>query len=186
MKSILKKTLINKSFLAASLVVLLPVSVMAEETSGGTVNFTGSVVTSACAIASKSANMDVELGQVRAATLANPGSEASTSKSFSIVLEDCDTSVSKAVAVTFSGTPDADDAGSLAVGYNGGTGSAQNVAIRLYDEQGTVVKLDEAAGAVSLRNGENTLNFSAKYYSPKGSATAGDASAVATYTLTYS
>jgi type 1 fimbria pilin len=90
------------------------------------------------------------------------------------------------VAVTFSGTPDANDATSLAAGSNGGTGSAQNVAIRLYDEQGTVVKLGEPAGAVTLRDGENTLNFSAKYYSPKGTATAGDASAVATYTMTYS
>lgn len=38
----------------------------------------------------------------------------------------------------------------------------------------------------SLRAGANTLNFSAKYYSPLGNATAGDASAVATYTVTYS
>ncbi len=37
-----------------------------------------------------------------------------------------------------------------------------------------------------LRAGANTLNFSAKYYSPLGNATAGDASAVATYTVTYS
>lgn len=186
MKNIFKKAVMSKSLMAVSLAALLPASAMAAETNGGTVNFTGSVVTSACAIGSNSTNMDVELGQVRTATLATAGSEASTSKDFSIVLEDCDTTVSQAVAVTFSGTPDANDPSSLAVGDNGGTGSAQNVAIRLYDEQGTVVKLGEATSAVSLRNGENTLNFSAKYFSPKGSATAGDASAVSTYTLTYS
>lgn len=75
---------------------------------------------------------------------------------------------------------------SLAVGSNGSSASAQNVAIRLYDEQGNVVRLGEAAAPVVLRSGSNTLNFSAKYYSPQGNATAGDASAVATYTVTYS
>ncbi|MDM6742542.1 fimbrial protein, partial [Escherichia coli] len=62
----------------------------------------------------------------------------------------------------------------------------QHVAIRLYDEQGSVVRLGEPAAAIPLRAGANTLNFSAKYYSPLGNATAGDASAVATYTVTYS
>lgn len=71
-------------------------------------------------------------------------------------------------------------------GQNGSANSAQNVAIRLYDEQGNVVNLGEPAAAIPLRKGANTLNFSAKYYSPKGGATAGDASAVATYTVTYS
>jgi type 1 fimbria pilin len=48
------------------------------------------------------------------------------------------------------------------------------------------VRLGESAAPVELRSGSNTLNFSAKYYSPQGNATAGDASAVATYTVTYS
>ncbi|WP_435890800.1 fimbrial protein, partial [Escherichia coli] len=52
--------------------------------------------------------------------------------------------------------------------------------------QGNVVRLGEPAAAIPLRAGANTLNFSAKYYSPLGNATAGDASAVATYTVTYS
>ena len=90
------------------------------------------------------------------------------------------------VRITFTGTPDTSDVNSLSVGANGSANSAQNVAIRLYDEQGNVVKLGEPASAIPLRKGANTLNFSAKYYSPKGGATAGDASAVATYTVTYS
>jgi type 1 fimbria pilin len=43
------------------------------------------------------------------------------------------------VAVTFTGTPDTSDVNSLSVGANGSANSAQNVAIRLYDEQGNVV-----------------------------------------------
>ena len=188
----------NKTLLAIAIAALLPAgSALAAGTSGGTVNFNGKVVTSACAISAGSANIDVDMGEVRTATLASAGSEASTAKAFAITLEDCeiaDTSASTdenpiaatTVAVTFTGTPDTSDVNSLSVGANGSANSAQNVAIRLYDEQGNVVKLGEPASAIPLRKGANTLNFSAKYYSPKGGATAGDASAVATYTVTYS
>jgi len=188
----------TKTLLAVLVAALLPAgSALAATTSGGTVNFNGSVVTSACAISAGSANIDVDMGEVRAATLSAAGSEASTAKAFSIMLEECeiaDTSGSTeenpiaatTVSVTFSGTPDSADASSLAAGANGGSASAQNVAIRLYDEQGNVVPLGEPAAAIVLRTGANTLNFSAKYYSPQGNATAGDASAIATYTVTYS
>lgn len=188
----------NKTLLAIAIAALLPAgTALAAGTSGGTVNFSGKVVTSACAISAGSANIDVDMGEVRTATLATAGSEASTAKAFAIILEDCeiaDTSASTdenpiaatTVAVTFTGTPDTSDVNSLSVGANGSANSAQNVAIHLYDEQGNVVKLGEPASAIPLRKGANTLNFSAKYYSPKGGATAGDASAVATYTVTYS
>lgn len=188
----------NKTLLAIAIAALLPAgTALAAGTSGGTVNFSGKVVTSACAISAGSANIDIDMGEVRTATLATAGSEASTAKAFAITLEDCeiaDTSASTdenpiaatTVAVTFTGTPDTSDVNSLSVGANGSANSAQNVAIRLYDEQGNVVKLGEPASAIPLRKGANTLNFSAKYYSPKGGATAGDASAVATYTVTYS
>ncbi|MGD9426801.1 fimbrial protein [Pantoea sp. NSTU24] len=188
----------KKHLLALGISALLPMgSALAATTSGGSVNFNGSVVTSACAISANSANIDVDMGEVRTATLAAAGSEAKVGKTFSIALEDCaiaDTSTSTStnpvaattVAVTFSGTPDSHDSNSLAAGVNGSATSAQNVAIRLYDEQGNVVKLGETATAIPLRKGSNTLNFSAKYYSPTGGATAGNASAVATYTVTYS
>ncbi|BBJ61082.1 fimbrial protein [Enterobacter asburiae] len=188
----------NKTLLAITIAALLPAgTALAAGTSGGTVNFSGKVVTSACAISAGSANIDVDMGEVRTATLKTAGSVASTAKAFAITLEDCeiaDTSASTdenpiaatTVAVTFTGTPDTSDVNSLSVGANGSANSAQNVAIRLYDEQGNVVNLGEPAAAIPLRKGANTLNFSAKYYSPKGGATAGDASAVATYTVTYS
>ena len=188
----------NKTLLAIAIAALLPAgTALAAGTSGGTVNFSGKVVTSACAISAGSANIDVDMGEVRTATLATAGSEASTAKAFAIILEDCEIAdisastdenpiAATTVAVTFTGTPDTSDVNSLSVGANGSANSAQNVAIRLYDEQGNVVNLGEPAAAIPLRKGANTLNFSAKYYSPKGGATAGDASAVATYTVTYS
>jgi len=127
----------HNTFLALSIAALLPAgSAMAATASGGTVNFSGKVVTSACAISAGSANIDVDLGEVRTATLAAAGSEASTAKAFAITLEDCeiaDTSASTeanpiaatTVSVTFTGTPDSTDANSLAAGANGSTTSAQ-------------------------------------------------------------
>ncbi|MEF3089159.1 fimbrial protein [Raoultella sp. WB_B2P2-3] len=194
----MKAYLNSKTLLALGIAALLPAgSSLAATTSGGTVNFSGSVVTSACAISANSGNIDVDLGEVRTATLAAAGSEANTAKAFAITLEDCEIADTSAgteenpipattVSVTFTGIPDSTDADGLAVGSNGSSSSAQNVAIRLYDEQGNVVRLGESAAPVELRSGSNTLNFSAKYYSPQGNATAGDASAVATYTVTYS
>jgi major type 1 subunit fimbrin (pilin) len=153
---------------------------------GGTINFEGSVVTAACALSSNSANMTVDMGQVRTTVLSAAGSVASTGKDFSILLDDCDVTTYTGVSITFNGSGDSTDPTALATGVNGSSSSAQNVAIRFYDEAGTAVKLNEASSVTSLRAGSNQINFSAKYASPHGGATAGDASAVATYTLTYS
>lgn len=124
----MKARLTCHSLLALSIAALLPAgSALAATTSGGTVNFSGKVVTSACAISAGSANIDVDMGEVRTATLAAAGSEASTAKAFSITLEDCeiaDTSASTednpiaatTVAITFTGTPDSTDVNSLAAG----------------------------------------------------------------------
>lgn len=153
---------------------------------GGTLNFEGSVITAACSLSMGSAVQNINMGQVRATSLATAGTTLATGKVFSINLEDCDNSAFKNVAVTFSGTQDADDVGGLATGINGGSSSAQNLSIRIFDEKGELVKLNEASNATNLRKGGNTLSFSAKYHTEKGGVTAGDASAVATYTLTYS
>ena len=108
----------TKTLLAVAIAALLPAgTALAAGTSGGTVNFSGKVVTSACAISAGSANIDVDMGEVRTATLKTAGSVASTAKAFAITLEDCeiaDTSASTdenpiaatTVAVTFTGTLD--------------------------------------------------------------------------------
>nr|VUD29377.1 fimbrial subunit [Raoultella sp. NCTC 9187] len=83
----MKAYLNNKTLLALGIAALLPAgSSLAATASGGTVNFSGSVVTSACAISANSSNIDVDLGEVRTATLAAAGSEANTAKAFTITL----------------------------------------------------------------------------------------------------
>ena len=68
----MKARLTCHSLLALSIAALLPAgSALAAATSGGTVNFSGKVVTSACAISAGSANIDVDMGEVRTATQAS-------------------------------------------------------------------------------------------------------------------
>ena len=72
----MKAQFTKKTVLAIAAMALLPAgNALAAGTSGGTVNFNGSVVTSACAISAGSANIDVDMGEVRTATLAAAGSE---------------------------------------------------------------------------------------------------------------
>ena len=60
----MKARLTCHSLLALSIAALLPAgSALAATTSGGTVNFSGKVVTSACAISAGSANIDVDMGK---------------------------------------------------------------------------------------------------------------------------
>lgn len=171
--------------LATVLLAALPFSsAMAIEKMGGTISFSGSVVTTTCAISSDSSNISVDLGQVQASMLSSANSEAKNKKHFSIMLEGCEAQSTSGVSVVFSGTADKNDPSSLATGQNGN--SAQNVVIRIYDETGQQIALNTESSKILLKEGTNKLNFSAQFASPLGDATAGDASATATYTLVYS
>ncbi|GAA3611763.1 fimbrial protein [Gibbsiella greigii] len=182
--------IITKSAMAAfisSALSLLPTLTYAAVTvDGGTLNFEGSVVTTACALSSSSATQSINMGQVGTPNLATAGTTLSTGKEFTIQLTDCDTSVYTNIAITFTGVADANDPTTLAVGVAGNSTYAQNLGIRFFNSSGTQVKLNEASTATALTGGSNILTFTAKYHTEKGSVTAGDASAVATYTLTYS
>jgi len=171
-----------KKVLLSSLILASAGSWAATTVTGGTVNFEGSVVDAACAVSADSIDQTVQMGQVRTAALADAGATAS-SVPFNITLEDCDSTVSSSAAVTFSGVASADDATVLAAGQ--GSGAAQNVAIKIYDNSGSAVNLGELSATTTLLDGTNTLPFVAKYFTPVGSATAGDASAQATFTMTY-
>jgi type 1 fimbria pilin len=177
-----QKIKLSKKTLSASIATLLFASSAgwAGTIPGGTITFDGTVVTTACEVATGSFN--VSLGEVGTNSLKAAGSEAPTKKDFSIQLTGCDTSVMKSVAVTFSGTPDSTDATALAP--SGGT--ATKVAIRLYDNDGTKLNLGTASKSITLLDDQTSLNFKAALISPQGQATAGDVQATATYTLTYS
>lgn len=167
------------AFMGGVLALLPALSHAAETVDGGTITFTGTVVTTACALSSNSVTQAIDLGQVGTPNLATAGTTMATGKDFTIELTDCDPNVFDQAQVTFTGQADAADPTSLDAGVT-------NLAIRIFDSAGDQVKLNEASNAVTLTTGTNTLLFKAKYHTSTGSVGTGTVNAVATYTLTYS
>lgn len=175
--------MVKKTFALSILMATSSVfAATAVTVSGGTVNFNGSIVNAACAVASDSINQTVNMGQVKATDLAVSGSVASAVP-FNINLQDCDTSVATTAAVTFTGVAASGAPTDLAAGT--GASPAKNLAIRLFDSAGTAVVLGSVTKAVNLVGGSNRLPFVAKYYTALGGVTAGDASATTTFLMTY-
>ena len=169
---------------AGSAMAALPTSGSSTSVVGGQIEFQGTVVDAACAVAQNSVDQTVQMGQVRVADFAGTGSEAGAKTAFTIGLEDCDTTVSQNAAVTFNGNADSGAAGVLV--NAAGEGSAQGVGIQIYDNDGTALALGTESQAVTLIDGTNTLNFSADFVSTADTVTPGNVDATATFNITYS
>lgn len=180
----MKLNSILSSLIVAGLFTVGAAHAATVTTAGGTINFEGQVVDGACAVSADSLNQTVTLDQVRAAKLATAGQAAGQQQHFNIKLEDCDTTAYSNVAVTFNGQSDATTAGALA--NTAGAGSATNVALQVYGQDGQPVTLGTASATTALTTGENILPFSVDYVATAGAATAGNVAAVATFTTTYS
>ncbi|EBL2122308.1 fimbrial protein BcfA [Salmonella enterica] len=150
---------------------------------GGTVNFVGQVVDAACSVSADSVDQTVTLGQVRASKLTEAGMVVNQKEDFTIKLEDCDTQTSQNAAVIFNGQQDANQPGSLA--NTAGAGSATNVALQLYGPDGQALNIGESSSTVTLNDGENVIPLSVDYIAT-GTATAGNVTATATFSMVYS
>ncbi len=159
---------------------------------GGTVHFEGEVVNAACAVDAGSVDQTVQLGQVKASTLAATG-DTSGAVGFNIQLDDCDTTVATTAAIAFAGVTATSSASGTSTSYpdvlalqSSAAGSAGNVGIQILDSTGTALKLDGASfsTAKTLIDGTNTLPFQARYYA-LDAATAGTANADATFQVQY-
>ena len=85
--------------------------------------------------------------------------------------------------MTFDGNAAAGEAGVL--DNTSGAGNAAGVGIQIYDKDGSALDLGTASQAVTLIDGDNTLNFSADYYQTADTATAGSVDTTATFNVTY-
>ncbi len=150
---------------------------------GGTVEFKGSVVDAACAVTADTTNQVVNMGQVKLSAFTGKDSVANQKTPFSIKLADCDTTIASQASVTFDGNAAAGEAGVL--DNTSGAGNAAGVGIQIYDKDGSALDLGTASQAVTLIDGDNTLNFSADYYQTADTATAGSVDTTATFNVTY-
>ncbi|BEM36247.1 type-1 fimbrial protein subunit A (plasmid) [Serratia marcescens] len=155
---------------------------------GGTVHFTGEIVNAACAVSADSDGQTVKLGQYRTASFKGVGDKTGLVP-FTIKLQDCDTEVSTSAAVTFNGNADGTDKDVLAISNIGGgaSGAASGVGIEIADQQGVVLAPNggKFSTAQTLNDGNNVLNFTARYKSTAEVVTPGKADADATFTMKY-
>lgn len=155
------------------------------QSTGGQIEFSGSITDTSCDIDSNSASQVIDLGKWASNFFTGAGSET-TKTAFHIKVKDCPASVTK-VAVLFDGTRDSNNSNLLAV--NGG---AQGVAIKLYeDDRATPINLGTVsrdqtvlAGAGGASTGTADLEFFADYISISA-VSAGAANGTANFNMVY-
>lgn len=165
-------------------------------TDGGTVIFSGSVVTVPCAVDNSSLKQTVTLGQVPLSRLVTKG-DTSSAVDFHIGLAGCDltppagsadgTSNYTKAELKFTGTTTG-DANTLALSSDAGSGDvvAKNVGIEiLKDGKAVTVDGSTTAGETTLVAGKNDMIFQAAYVATDDSPVAGTANGTVNFQLTY-
>ncbi|MGB8663989.1 MAG: fimbrial protein [Serratia inhibens] len=153
----------------------------ASNQGSGKVTFTGEIIDAPCSVAPESTDQTVPMGQISSRLLAKQGK--SESQPFSIELKDCALTTMKNVKVTFTGTPDPDNAKLLAL-----SGSASGAGIVIYDNlHAKDVELGTATDGQGLNDGNNSLKFAAYLQGSSASAAVvpGEFTSVANFTLAY-
>lgn len=182
--NVMNKKLIATVF-ATSMMTLGVASVQAADTvaPGGTVHFTGQVVNAGCSVASDSLDFTVALDQVQSTRLATAGGVAGQPKSFEIHLVDCDATIVKTAAVTFTGQTDSTVPAALA--NTAGAGAAKHVALQLYGPDSKKVDMGVKSGTIAILDGANTIPMSVDYIATDAPGEAGSVEATATFHMNY-
>lgn len=177
----LKLTMLAATLLLANIGAHAASSVTA---SGGTIHFTGSLVNAACAVATESQDQNVALGEYRTASFKAIGDKTALIP-FQIVLNECDASIAPTASVTFNGQIDSTNNKLFAVSSSSNQTTATGVGIQILDTADKEVTPGSAATSVTLVNGTNTMNYTARYVSTAASTTAGVANADVTFIVNY-
>jgi len=149
----------------------------------GTVHFTGEIRANTCTLVSK--NVQVDFGDWYASDFTHKG-ELAFAQPFTLALTGCSPEL-QGVSVKFEGRPDAANPDYLAVGTGQDT-DAKGLAVELFDNVGMTPKeipINSKTAEHPLHAGDNTLHFSAGYVSTADKVKAGNANAVAEFTLQY-
>ncbi|HDS3816459.1 TPA: type 1 fimbrial protein [Morganella morganii] len=172
MKKILSATVIG-------IVSIIPAAVSFAAT--GTINFTGSIIDSACTLKGVGTAINVPMGKLSSADFTAAG-DTSAAQKFTIVMTNCPAAVT--ATVNFDGKPDASDPALL--GLSGAGTAAKGVAIQLMSSDKTLLPLNTTSIPYSLNaTGDNELVFFARYKSTEKTITAGDANATANFSVVY-
>lgn len=149
---------------------------------GGQINYNGQVVNAPCVVSINSQNQQVVMGQVRSDEFSGLGSW-SDAQSFTIELQDCDTSLSSTVGILFRGVADTNDPQVFQVG---GGSAAKGIGLGIFNDKGQLIVPNSAPLTFQVLNdGNNTVPFIAKYRETKMKIQPGDANATIDFSLVY-
>lgn len=150
---------------------------------GGNMRFQGIIIAESCRVEAGDRQLIVDMGRLSSNRFHSAGEDA-TPIPFDIHLQDCSTSVSQHVGVTFHGVADGKNPDLLSVGE--GPGIATNIGIALFDSENRLIPLNSEPQIWNrLYNGPVILHFVAKYRATGQQVTGGAANAQAWFALTY-
>ena len=149
----------------------------------GTINFTGKVTTTACAVTTTSGSIAVGLPTVAAAAL--PAGATAGQQPFAISLTACPANTT--VSTYFEPGPNVDTStGNL---KNTNAAGPANVQIALYNGDLTKINLNAGPGPQNSKSavisGSGALNYYAAYTAIGTAATAGDVTTSVVFTMQY-
>ena len=132
---------------------------------GGKVQMRGELVNSACAVATESQNLRVEMGQYRTNAFGGPGSYSTTQVPFTLRLVDCRQDVSQTVGIAFQGlTPAEDPLVFMTTSRVDGAQSNSGVGLALFDSsQRHIIPNAQPVSYFPINNDELIFHFSARY-----------------------
>ncbi|ELV3374797.1 fimbrial protein [Enterobacter cloacae] len=169
----------KRNILAIAIIASASFSMSNAFADGGTINFSGEILDTACQVDGSSQDMNVDLGKYSKTELNGVGKKG-VAKQFNITLKQCPEAASSA-QIRFEGTNDKTDSSLLAT-----TGTAQGVAISLMGADMKPLPLNIDSPEYNLvDNADNVLNFYAQYQATSDTVTAGTASAVANFSVIY-
>lgn len=175
---------INKKFTLLSVVVasIICGSAYADPINGGKITFNGEVTSGACAVSGSDTDKVVTLDTVKTSSFTAAEQLANAKKPFTISLLECNTETLETVQISFHGQTVSGKPNLLE--NTAGAGSASNVALQLFNPDGTVLNQGVLSSKVNLTE-TTTIPLSVDYVSTAAQVTAGKVQSVANFMLDY-
>lgn len=148
----------------------------------GKIQFSGTLVNSACGLAPESSPVQVNFGEIPTSQLKD--NQRAGTRHAKIILQGCDTTVAKTATVTYTpATIDPDNAALAAFT----SGTAQGAGIGMVDSGNQDVKWGQAASPVNITDGETDIDFVAYLQANNASAavTPGDFESTVNFQIDY-
>lgn len=145
------------------------------------VSVKGNLIANTCVVSADSLLKEVPLGDIGTRQLSKTGAVSNIKAPFTLTLEACGSTFS-GVKIRFSGTPDEVDSRLIKVAAGGATG----VAVQILDNEGKLVPLNTQTAAYGVAGSDSVqMTFYARLIATGPDVTAGNVSALATWTTEY-